>query len=530
MENARIYIAFKDRNPYLNTRIWERDEWYIVFAGIEAVANDRVLNTPGAFDEAWIHLRERAAERKELRAAYFINHETIGHFEAFIQEMVQHRVSNFYLAYSTDADVKPSVPLIDRLRKRFPEIRFMMDRDLEVAVGMALDQPLTMPRRAVIEIFNDCNLACDFCWTHSPYRNYKNPEGYFSRKLTKETIARYVEELAGFDVETVELCAVGDPLFHPDVWEIIDHIKSKGLRLRISTNGTLITKAKAERFIEIGVEQLFMNISAGDRDTYHRIHNVSPTIYDNLERNLKYLSDLREKTEKKYPYMQIINVITRENVDGLEKMIDFSALIRADFTEFRKVWIAQDFLKSVNFSKEKLVSVLAEKDRLLKKMKDLGLAGNLETFYQDVQTDLEDRNAGAVELVDFKAKPKPDKTEYGEQQGDYHEDPWNPPAQGLDPEIGAIVPCSISQHFTLIDVNSDLRYCCMGDKIHSPYGTIKEQWLDARYQSFRKFWKKRYADGGNICRGCPHVGENRHYQEVLERLGLVEMVREGVGR
>ncbi len=89
-----------------------------------------------------------------------------------------------------------------------------------------------------------CNLHCAHCYADSHDREYPN-------ELTTEEGLKLIGELAEFGVPTV-LFSGGEPLKRPDLFELAAAARDAGLRAVLSTNGTLIDDATAERIAETG--------------------------------------------------------------------------------------------------------------------------------------------------------------------------------------------------------------------------------------------------------------------------------------
>jgi hypothetical protein len=79
-----------------------------------------------------------------------------------------------------------------------------------------------------------------------------------------------------------------------------------------------------------------------------------------------------------------------------------------------------------------------------------------------------------------------------------------------------VPPCTVAYHFTLLDVNQELRFCCHGEKKHGLHLSLSEQWNDPTYSKFRKEWSARYKNQEGICLGCPHHEENKIWGQVIQ--------------
>lgn len=102
--------------------------------------------------------------------------------------------------------------------------------------------PRAAAERKPIVVWNitrRCNLKCVHCYSDSDAREYPG-------ELTWEQCVAVVDDLAEYGVPAV-LLSGGEPLIHPRFFELAGYARSKGLRLTLSTNGTLIDRETALR-------------------------------------------------------------------------------------------------------------------------------------------------------------------------------------------------------------------------------------------------------------------------------------------
>jgi Fe-coproporphyrin III synthase len=104
----------------------------------------------------------------------------------------------------------------------------------------------------VWNITRRCNLSCVHCYSQSENSNYQG-------ELTTDQGLALLDDLAQFGVPVV-LFSGGEPLMRNDLYTLIEHARSLGLRTVISTNGTLIDEAKAERFAKIGLSYIGISL------------------------------------------------------------------------------------------------------------------------------------------------------------------------------------------------------------------------------------------------------------------------------
>lgn len=90
-----------------------------------------------------------------------------------------------------------------------------------------------------------CNLRCRHCYMDSEAKKYQG-------ELTTGEAEKFIDDLAEFKVPVL-LFSGGEPLMRPDFFELAAYAAARGIRPTLSTNGTLITPAAAQRIKDIGV-------------------------------------------------------------------------------------------------------------------------------------------------------------------------------------------------------------------------------------------------------------------------------------
>lgn len=97
-----------------------------------------------------------------------------------------------------------------------------------------------------------CNLHCVHCYSDSANRAYQG-------ELSTEEGKALIDDLADFEVPVL-LLSGGEPLLRPDIFELIGHARERGVRVTLSTNGTLITPEVAERLRALAVSYVGISL------------------------------------------------------------------------------------------------------------------------------------------------------------------------------------------------------------------------------------------------------------------------------
>ena len=144
--------------------------------------------------------------------------------------------------------------------------------------------PERFPYSCQWEVTCRCNLHCVMCYTDC----FNRPEA-FHQELSTAEILRIMDELA--EAGTLELCLTGgEPLARPDFFKLYEHAISCGFLVTVFSNGTLITKAHADRFAALRPHRIEISLHGITRGTFERV-TLGECSYDRCLRAIGFLLD-----------------------------------------------------------------------------------------------------------------------------------------------------------------------------------------------------------------------------------------------
>jgi len=94
-----------------------------------------------------------------------------------------------------------------------------------------------------------CNLACTYC----------NEFDDNSKPVPLEEVTKRLDILADMGTSIITISG-GEPLMHPDLDEVIRHIRKRGMIAGLITNGFFLNKERIERLNDAGLEHLQISI------------------------------------------------------------------------------------------------------------------------------------------------------------------------------------------------------------------------------------------------------------------------------
>jgi MoaA/NifB/PqqE/SkfB family radical SAM enzyme len=119
-----------------------------------------------------------------------------------------------------------------------------------------------------------CNLSCKYC----------NEYDKTSEPVPIETVKRRVDLLAGLGASIITISG-GEPMLHPQIYDIFAHIRSRGIIAGLISNGYYMTRERIEKLNAAGLEYLQISI---DNITPDEVSQKSLKV---LDRYLRYLSE-----------------------------------------------------------------------------------------------------------------------------------------------------------------------------------------------------------------------------------------------
>ncbi len=94
-------------------------------------------------------------------------------------------------------------------------------------------------------ITRTCNLKCVHCYSDSDAKSYQG-------ELSTAQALKFIDDCAAFKVPVL-LFSGGEPLIRPDVFQLVERARNRGIRVTFSTNGTLIDDKLAQKIKELDV-------------------------------------------------------------------------------------------------------------------------------------------------------------------------------------------------------------------------------------------------------------------------------------
>ena len=311
------------------------------------------------------------------------------------------------------------------------------------------------PRLVAWETTRACNLVCRHCRAEAVL---EPPPGELSHAEGRTLL----EQLAEWQPKPMVILSGGEPLMRPDILELAAYGHSLGLRMLLSTNGTLVDAETARKMKAAGVARVSLSLDRLDAQSHDHFRGV-PGAFEALKRGAAYLN------QAALPF-QINSTLTSENLSQAGALTDLSASLGA---------VAHHIFLLV----------------------PVGRAEGMETplsadEYEAALKTLKERESSLP--IEFKATCAPQYQRLGRQMG-------------LAPEgrHGSGRGCLAGQGFAFVSAEGEVRGC---GYLPNPAGSVRGQHFREVYENsplFRDLRRKEKYRGKcgvceywNICGGC----------------------------
>lgn len=162
-----------------------------------------------------------------------------------------------------------------------------------------------------VELTDICNMSCIHCGS-----DCEQGKGTF---IDSSILLRSLREISNdFPVSKVMICLTGgEPLIHPDFFEIVNEVNKLGFSWGMTTNGTLISDEIALELKKSKIGSITLSID-GVKDT----HNW----FRNREGSYELVVDAIKSLHKVGIEVQVTTVVHKRNIselDDIYKVLDF---------------------------------------------------------------------------------------------------------------------------------------------------------------------------------------------------------------
>lgn len=166
------------------------------------------------------------------------------------------------------------------------------------------------PKICSIELFRKCCLRCRMClmW------NVKEDRILLDKKILKLLAGQLAVVMEG---QKEVVLSGGEPLLHPQIFDIVKIFAKRKLKVGMASNGVLIDKGKAKKLVAAGLKNIQLSLDSFNKETHDFLRGVEGA-HDRVLAAAGYLSA--------YPDTLSVcaqTVISGRNIHEIPETIEF---------------------------------------------------------------------------------------------------------------------------------------------------------------------------------------------------------------
>ena len=174
----------------------------------------------------------------------------------------------------------------------------------------ALNRSLAPPDWVSVNLTMKCNLSCVMCTTCYDQAN----------ELSLEEVRSIIDQTALWGVEVFNPLG-GEPFVRRDLEDILEYACQKNFYITLTTNGTLITRERAERLASIAPSRLHFNISLDGPQAVHDTVRGEGQ-YDRAMAGYARLREADAQAGNQRRKILVNTLIHNRNLDSLPAFLD----------------------------------------------------------------------------------------------------------------------------------------------------------------------------------------------------------------
>lgn len=179
-------------------------------------------------------------------------------------------------------------------------------------------KPQTLPKEVMIEVTPHCNFKCKFCFNRASFAR----QGHRGEEASTACIKKIIDSIKQAGVPTVRFTG-GEPLLREDIFDLMRYAKSKGLSVRLNTNGSLIKNYGMAKEMAEYLDYVLFSMHTYEPLKDEKITGFKGSFGKKL-RAIRWLKRAGVKT------IRISTIATRDNIDNLGKFYELFKDLKVD--------------------------------------------------------------------------------------------------------------------------------------------------------------------------------------------------------
>lgn len=163
-----------------------------------------------------------------------------------------------------------------------------------------------LPELIRIEPIHTCNLRCVMC--HVSYEKLTN---------AKVDVPLLAKQLKGLEGKWVDIGSTHEPTAHPNFSDLVLSLSELGMRIDMTTNGTLLTPNLVKKIADCNFEMVTISFDGCRKETYEAIRR-NANYEETVSRILDFKSSVKRRTN-----FAVNNTVMKQNMNEIVESVQF---------------------------------------------------------------------------------------------------------------------------------------------------------------------------------------------------------------
>jgi radical SAM protein with 4Fe4S-binding SPASM domain len=185
-----------------------------------------------------------------------------------------------------------------------------------------------MPPSIQLEITTKCNINCPLCLRTI------DPAKIVDADMSIDLFKTIITQLKG-KTRDVSLVGLGEPLLHPQIFDMIRLVKENDLEVSLIDNFTLIDKEKTLKLIDSGLDFIYVSFDNTSKAAFEK--RRTGACFEKVIENIKLFVKTKNEAKAKHPIFLFKSTISNSNFKEIPQLIKLAEDLGADGINFGKM-------------------------------------------------------------------------------------------------------------------------------------------------------------------------------------------------
>ncbi|MDD5584679.1 MAG: radical SAM protein [Candidatus Omnitrophica bacterium] len=216
------------------------------------------------------------------------------------------------------------------------------------------------PLAVHVNVGQQCNLDCVYCWRRDPDRA---PANNSVQEKVGYDLKSLIDQLAEIGASTIEIAGGGEPLLFKDILGTMKYIKKMGLRGHLFTNGILFNEKNTEALIDMRWDFINFSLDAHSQDVFSRLKGSGKGSLSKVRTNVRRFAHMKKAKHLSSPSIRLSYIINRLNFNFIEEFIDLAISLSVNsifFARFKQFPFNEEL--RLNEREEKVAMQIIDKN------------------------------------------------------------------------------------------------------------------------------------------------------------------------